>query len=60
MKQLDYTITVTKNGKTVKAAQLMMLMGLGVKQGDVVTVAAEGANEYAAIAAMEEFFRNNL
>ena len=35
-------------------------MGLGVKQGDRVTVAAEGPAEDEAIAAMERFFRENL
>ncbi len=56
----DTTVTVTKNGTTVKAAQMMKLMGLGVKQGDVVTVAADGANEDAAIIALSDFFNNNL
>ena len=56
----DAVITVTKNGTTVKAAQLMKLMSLGVKQGDVVTVAADGANEDAAIAALKAFFEANL
>ena len=56
----DTTVTITKNGTTVKATQLMKLMGLGVKQGDVVTVAAGGANEDAAIAAMSDFFQKNL
>ena len=56
----DTVITVTKNGTTVKAAQLMKLMSLGVKQGDVVTVAADGANEDAAIAALKAFFEANL
>ena len=37
----DTEITVTCNGKTAKATQLMKIMSLGVKQGDVVTVAAE-------------------
>lgn len=53
----DTVVTITKNGTTVKAGQLM---SLGVKQGDVVTVAAEGANEDAAIAALTAFFNNNL
>ena len=53
-------ITITKGGKTVKGTLLMKLMGLGVKTGDTVTVAAEGASEGAAIAAMEQFFKNNL
>ena len=38
----------------------MMLMSLGVKQGDTVTVTAEGADEEAAAAALIEFFENNL
>lgn len=56
----DTVVTVEKNGNAVKASQLMKLMGLGVKQGDVVTVTADGASEDAAIAAMKEFFQNNL
>ena len=56
----DTTVTITKGGTTVKATQLMKLMSLSVKQGDVVTVAAEGANEDAAIIAISNFFQNNL
>ena len=56
----DTLITVAKGGNAVKASQLMKLMSLGVKQGDVVTVTADGANEDAAIAAMEAFFKANL
>ena len=52
--------TITKNGATVKASQLMKLMSLGVKQGDVVTVTADGADEDAAIAALKAFFEANL
>ena len=52
--------TITKDGKTKKLTQLMMLMSLGVKQGDTVTVTAEGADEEAAAAALKEFFENNL
>ena len=56
----DTAVTITKGGNTVKATQLMKLMSLGVKQGDVVTVVAEGANEEAAIIAISNFFQNNL
>lgn len=56
----DTVVTVTKDGTTVKASQLMKLMGLGVKQGNEITVAADGPSEEAAIAAMEQFFKENL
>ena len=59
-KELDSAITVEKDGKSVNATKLMMLMGLGVKCGDTVTVTAEGADEEAAAAAMEQFFKENL
>lgn len=56
----DTVVTVTKPENTVKANHLMKLMGLGVKRGDQVTVAAEGPAEAEAIAAMENFFQENL
>ena len=56
----DTVITITKDGSTVKASQLMKLMGLGVKQGSEVIVAAEGPAEEEAISAMQKFFEENL
>ncbi len=56
----DTVVTVTKDGSTVKASQLMKLMGLGVKQGHEITVAAEGPAEEEAIAAMKKFFEENV
>ena len=53
-------VTVTKGSKTVKASQLMNLMGMGVKKGDTVTVSVEGPNEEEAFAAVKEFFEKNL
>ena len=50
--------TITKDGKTKKLTQLMMLMSLGVKQG--VTVAANGEDEDAAIETLKAFFEANL
>ena len=38
----------------------MALMGMGIKQGDTVTVAVEGGDEEAVAAAIEDFFKNNL
>lgn len=59
-KEFQSTITIEKDGKSAIAAKLMMLMGLGVKGGDTVTVTVEGADEEAAAAAIEEFFKANL
>ncbi len=56
----DTVITITKEETTVKASQLMKLMGLAVKQGVEVTVAAEGPAEEEAIAAVRKFFEGNL
>lgn len=56
----DTTITITKGDKTVKASQLMKLMSLAAKNGDEVTVAAEGPAEAEAIAAVKKFFEENL
>ena len=56
----DTVITVSKDGNTVKASQLMKLMGLGVKHGNEIVVAAEGPAEEEAIAAMRKFFEENL
>ena len=59
-KKFESECTITKEGKTKKLTQLMMLMSLGVKQGDTVTVSVDGADEDAAVAALKEFFENNL
>lgn len=56
----DTTVTVVKGSTEAKATQLMKLMSLAVKNGDTVTVKAEGANEDAAIAAVQKFFQENL
>lgn len=59
-KKFESECTITKDGKTKKLSQLMMLMSLGVKQGDTVTVAADGADEDTAIAELKAFFEANL
>ena len=60
-KEFGDKITITtQSGKSAEATKLMALMGLGVKQGDTVTVAVEGENEAATAEAMEQFFKENL
>lgn len=59
-KKFSSVCMIEKGGKSVKLSQLMMLMSLGVKQGDVVKVTAEGEDEDVAIEALEKFFNENL
>ncbi|MBQ8507841.1 MAG: HPr family phosphocarrier protein [Clostridia bacterium] len=56
----DTTITIERGGQSAKATQLMRLMSLGVKQGDEVTVAAEGPSEAEAIEAIRQVFAEYL
>lgn len=53
-------ITVAKGDKSAKATQLMRLMSLGVKQGDTITVTAEGPDEVKAAEAIKQFLELNL
>lgn len=60
-KALDSTVTITKaDGKSAVATKLMALMGLGIKQGETVTVTIEGGSEDANAVSMEQFFKDNL
>ncbi len=53
-------ITVSADGNTVKTNQLMKLVGMGLRQGSKVTVAAEGPQENNAIDNMQRFFEYYL
>ncbi len=53
-------ITLEKNGKKASAKKLFNLMSMGVKKGDVITVTAEGADEGAAITAIQTFLEEHL
>ncbi len=59
-KELDSTVSVTCNGKTVEATRLMALIGLGVKCGNEVTVTVEGGDEETSYSTMEKLFQENL
>lgn len=59
-KKFTAVCTITKDGQTKKLTQLMMLMSMGVKQGDTVTVTADGADEDAAIVSLKDFFETHL
>lgn len=60
VKKYQSAVTIEKDGKVAKANGVLGVMSLGVKQGEEVTVKADGADEDAAIAALEAFFKANL
>lgn len=59
-KQYTSTITIEKNGKTCDMRKLMAVMGMGIRQGETITVTAEGGDEAAAIEAVEKFLTENV
>ena len=59
-KKFQSLCTITKGDQTKKLTQLMMLMNMGVKQGDTVTIKAQGCDSEAAIEALKAFFQANL
>ena len=59
-KEFESVCTIEKGGKSVNITKLMALMGLGVKQGDTVTVTCEGADEDKASEALKAFFEETL
>ena len=59
-KQYASAITLEKNGKTCDMRKLMAVMGMGIRQGETITVTAEGEDEAAAIEAVEKFLTENV
>ncbi len=53
-------ITIQKEDKTADAKRIFAIMGLGAKQGQEITVTAQGADEDKAIAEIELFLKENL
>ena len=52
--------TLEKDGKSCDMRKLMALMGMGVKQGETVTIKVEGDDEEAAAAAIQKFLTENV
>lgn len=60
VKNYASSVTIVKGDKKADARKLMILMSLGVKCGETVTVEVEGADEETAVASLETFFKENL
>ncbi|MBT1172820.1 HPr family phosphocarrier protein [Bifidobacterium sp. MA2] len=58
--QYESTIIINRGGKSVDAKRIFGVMGLGVKQGDEVTVKVEGNDEVKAAEEFERFLKENL
>ena len=59
-KKYESTVEIGKGDKNVLASQLLMLMSLGVKKGDEVSVSIEGADEEEAYRELKAFFEEKL
>lgn len=54
------TTTIAKGAKKGDLKRIFGVMALGVKKGEEINVTCEGADEGAAAAALESFFKVNL
>lgn len=53
-------IKIVKDGKEGNGKSMLSVMGLGTKNGETVTVQADGTDEDKAIEELEAFFKENL
>ncbi|MBQ8833524.1 MAG: HPr family phosphocarrier protein [Oscillospiraceae bacterium] len=56
----DTAITVTRGRQGADAANLLSLLKLKVRQGDLVVVTADGPSENAAMTALQSYFEKHL
>ena len=57
VKSKDCVVNISKGGKSVDVTRLMAVMGLGVKQGDEVTVESD---DEEVLEEVKRFFEENL
>lgn len=57
--QFDSSIYVEVGSKKVNAKSIMGMMTLGLDEGELVTVTAEGSDEEAAVAEIEKYLSAN-
>ena len=56
----DSRIYIEIDNKRVNAKSIMGMMSLVLREGETVTLIAEGSDETEALEALEEFFKNNI
>ena len=53
-------ISISKDGKSADSKKIFGIMGLGVRQGDEITIKISGEDEHEAFTAVQEFIEENL
>ena len=60
LKGCNSSVTISKDEKSVDMKKLLALMGMGIKQGDTVTVKVEGDDEETCAAEIEKALKENF
>ncbi len=60
VKEMKSRVTLKAKGKKANAENILAVMGLGVKEGERITVEMEGGNEREERRVLETFFWENL
>lgn len=60
IKKFESNATMSGNGKSVDAKKLMMVMTLGIKQGQEIELTFEGPDEDKAAESVEAYMKANL
>ncbi len=60
VKTFSSNISMCKDGTSVSCKKILAVMGLGVKQGQEITITMEGEDEDAAYEAISRFLEENL
>ena len=53
-------IHILHNGNTANGKSLLHILGLGIKNGEQITIEAEGEDDAAALTALQALIENNF
>lgn len=59
-KKYDAKVQLEKGGRMFDASSIMSILTMGAKNGDEITIVAEGAEERKALDAIHEMFATNF
>jgi phosphocarrier protein HPr len=57
-KQFKSSVNLTRDGKTVSAKSMMLVLTLAVNKGTEIEITTDGEDEKEALAALTQFFAN--